>query len=273
MLNSDRFIFRALKNIAERKGYCFQTHSYGWIIEIQDRVRTFRLTGYTFDVNRPSGVTMARDKYATYVLLSDILPPDILIPSTFVPCAWKEEFIGVSKATMVSDFTAKYAAPYILKDMTGSQGNNVFRIENEAELQERMDYFESIHCDALLSPYIASSKELRVILLDDEVHLAYYKLASGGWKFNLSQGAETSIISEEEYGEILPMIEYSRVIMRRLGLRFASCDFFILPDGSFRFLEVNGGVCVDRFVEQNPEFAEKLERMYEEAMEKSFMGG
>lgn len=59
--------------------------------------------------------------------------------------------------------------------------------------------------------------------------------------------------------------------MGRVGLRFASCDFLILRDGSFKFLEVNGGVCVDRFVEQNPEYAERLEGMYEAALERSFV--
>lgn len=117
MLNSDRFIFRALQNIADRNGYRFQTHSYGWIIEISDPTRTFRLTGYTFDMNSTSGVLMARDKYASYVLLSSVLSDDILIPSAFVPCRWKEEFIGTEKQSIVQTFVQRYGFPLILKDM------------------------------------------------------------------------------------------------------------------------------------------------------------
>lgn len=136
---------------------------------------------------------------------------------------------------------------------------------------ERVAYFESIQCDALLSPYISSDRELRIILLDGNVHLAYSKHAIHGWKFNLSQGAETRVIPDSEYDSIAPMIRDSRLLMKRLGLRFASCDFFLLSDGRYKFLEVNGGVCVDRFVEQNPEYAERMEKMYEEALTKSFI--
>ena len=39
----------------------------------------------------------------------------------------------------------------------------------------------------LLEPFVKSGKELRMLFLDGEMPLAYYKIPGTGWKFNLSQ--------------------------------------------------------------------------------------
>jgi D-alanine-D-alanine ligase-like ATP-grasp enzyme len=187
MLNSERFIYQALKNIAKRKGYSFQTYSFGWIVEIRDGTRTFRLTGYTFDINPSSGVSMAMDKYATHCLLEGVIPSGFLIPSAFVPGDWKAEFIGTTKSDIVEKFLSEHEYPLVLKDARGSQGNDVFKIANRDELLKSLDYFEDKGCDAVLEPFVKSGKELRMLFLDGEMPLAYYKIPGTGWKFNLSQ--------------------------------------------------------------------------------------
>lgn len=71
---------------------------------------------------------MARDKYATHTLLEGIVSSNRIIPSAFVPCAWKEEFIGKKKMEIVREFTTKHAYPLVMKDAHGSQGVNVFKV-------------------------------------------------------------------------------------------------------------------------------------------------
>ncbi len=142
MLNTQRFLYLALESIAKRKGYDFSMSSYGWIVEIRDQNRIFRTNGYVFDINPPSGVLAAKDKYATHELVSQILPREHLIPSAFIPCSWKEEYIGITKQQILENFLKTHSFPMVFKELAGSGGKNVFYVENSSSLSKHIDEFE-----------------------------------------------------------------------------------------------------------------------------------
>ena len=89
------------------------------------------------------------------------------------------------------------------------------------------------------------------------------------WKHNLSSGAEPIIIDEnDEY------IKEVRNIAKKAGdalnIKFASVDVVVTEKKEVLVMEINGSVCMNKFVEIIPNGYEIAKSIYSKAVDKMF---
>ena len=90
------------------------------------------------------------------------------------------------------------------------------------------------------------------------------------WKFNLSQGAIASEISEEELFNKLSKIALEA--SSSIGLRFGSVDIIYTEDEQALILEMNSGVMLDNYIEQFSEGYDKAKALYKDVIAEMFKG-
>ncbi len=80
------------------------------------------------------------------------------------------------------------SAPYILKDINGAQGRNIFKIETLKEVKEILKENPSVYF--MLQPYIEFKNDLRILVLGGKILGVMDKIHSeDNFKGNISQGA------------------------------------------------------------------------------------
>ncbi len=78
--------------------------------------------------------------------------------------------------------------PYILKDIKGAQGKNLFKVDTLKEVKNIIDNNKTVHF--MLQPYLELEHDLRVLVLGGRILGAMDKIHSeGNFKGNISQGA------------------------------------------------------------------------------------
>lgn len=88
------------------------------------------------------------------------------------------------------------------------------------------------------------------------------------WKFNLSQGAIASEITDEVLFNKLSKIALDA--SSSIGLNFGSVDIIVTEDNETLILEMNSGVMVDNYIEQFSNGYEKAKELYKAVIEEMF---
>ena len=88
------------------------------------------------------------------------------------------------------------------------------------------------------------------------------------WKFNLSQGAIASEITDRDLYIKLENIALNA--SSSVGLNFGSVDIIVTEEGQALILEMNSGVMVDNYIEQFRDGYEKAKRLYKDVIEEIF---
>jgi ribosomal protein S6--L-glutamate ligase len=124
-----------------------------------------------------------------------------------------------------------FAFPFIAKiPRASARGRGVFRIGNSAELQ---DYLQKTKI-AYIQEYIPHEKDLRVILINYEPVLAYWrKRAAGDFRTNLYQGGEIDFNNIPH-----DIISQAREFARRCNFNDVGLDL-LQYQGSWYLLEAN----------------------------------
>ena len=122
---------------------------------------------------------------------------------------------------------------FVVKQLDGSKGENVFLIHSEAEFEQAVHACER-HC--MYQQYISSSygRDIRVWVIGDEIAGAVLRKSETSFKSNYSQGgrASTYVIDDEVKTLALQSTH-------ALGLEFAGVDILFDGDG-YSVCEVNG---------------------------------
>jgi glutathione synthase/RimK-type ligase-like ATP-grasp enzyme len=156
----------------------------------------------------------------------------------------------------------QYEGQVVLKQDNGSQGNNVFRIRDQAELQEKLSYFFSLQLNAAISPYYESALEYRVVLLSHVPRIFLAKQRGTSWKHNLISGA----VSLEVDAETLPGLkQWASQTTKGMDLDFCSVDLLATAKG-LMVLEVNDMVMLDEYLKQDPSRRDKIANLYRDAI-------
>lgn len=131
------------------------------------------------------------------------------------------------KSEILKDFTF----PFIAKLPRGSsRGRGVFLIKEEKELKEYLGMTRV----AYVQEYVPHERDLRVILINYEPVLAYWRLRSpGGFKTNLSQGGQAVF-------EGLPLEALDFAVHCARKCRFDDVGLDLIPqEGRWYLIEAN----------------------------------
>jgi ribosomal protein S6--L-glutamate ligase len=145
----------------------------------------------------------------------------------------------------------------------------VYLVKTNEELAKHLLTVVKAHRTAAISQFIPAKAEIRLIMLDNSLLLAYKKTAAAGeWRFNLSKGAVAELLEHSNVDETL--VNSAQKALKALGLRVAAVDFLMSSDGP-RLLEVNAGIMLNNLAQQGSAQKDIAIQSYRTILQKMFI--
>lgn len=194
----------------------------------------------------------------------------------------------------------------VLKPENGYEGTDVYRCSCIEDISQILKRFQKPYSYICSSPYYSVKAEYRTVCLNGKAVLSYQKvlpfvtgngkdtiqqlirqkydntdnfsLISGkydqippsdenvviGWKFNLSQGAKSNQIVNPTVLETVQTL--SLMAARAIHINFSSVDIIETFSGEFLVMEINSGVVLNQFIEDNPKNYNIAKNIYRQAV-------
>jgi glutathione synthase/RimK-type ligase-like ATP-grasp enzyme len=224
--------------------------SNNYIAAIRGAYGTTLIVGYHFPLNSAAASAMANDKVATAEILACSEVPHIR--HTLI------RFKSTRRlAREVQRVTDLFPFPVVVKPHRGNGGRDVIRADSEDALVAALIDLRARHQALAVSPWLDIQHEYRVIALDNHVQLIFEKVkatpedierriscSKTEWRHNLKHGSVPVIQTARDVCN--PLSTLALRAIDTLGLRFASIDIAATGD-NFAVLEINSGVCLERF--------------------------
>lgn len=216
-----------------------------WIALLRQDSRNAAVVGYTFPLNNAAAAELANDKVAAFEMLCSGG-----IPAVEHALVRFEEGSAVADSSAESQMVAPILrAPVVVKPLGGRGGKGVRRVVSDHDISRELAVIARSHRAAAVSPWVDIDAEVRLVLLDGVVLLAFCKErpenpSDDEWRHNLRFGAFPVIWSPLDVPVALSNCARSAAAM--LGLRFAAVDL-VFAGGIWKVMEINSGVCLERF--------------------------
>ncbi|SDM98031.1 ATP-grasp domain-containing protein [Sediminibacillus halophilus] len=180
--------------------------------------------------NSAEAISLCDDKIATYQALSAHhlpIPKSIAGPKIFPNPRALETASFIKSGKMLG-------YPLVIKEAFGSFGEQVYLVETEQELIEKV--VELQDRPFILQEFISSSygKDVRLNVVGDKVVAAMKRTSSNDFRANVSAGG-----SMEEYQPTKKEIELAIAASRAVGTDFAGVDLLFGPEETPLVCEVN----------------------------------
>lgn len=257
-----------LNDICQEENINLTWLSNNWLALLERNGQQRFIMGYKFDLNSAIAAGIADDKFATFDVLSNAKIPVVRHALLYEPgnndvCARGKNSLGY-----VQDFFIKHHEHIVIKPNNGTRGMNVHEISQTADIEPALREVFHQSYSASMCPFYQIKREYRLIMLDGEEKISYYKERCNDWRFNLGHGAIAYEITNEALHQKLLKIAQGAV--RAIGLRFCSVDIIETTNHELLVLEVNSGVMTRKFLSQYPERHPDVYKMYHEAVKKMF---
>ena len=252
---------RIIEDICNEQNIKVEDYSYGWIKKLSKDDKSHFVVGMRFDINSITSALIAKDKYATYDILKknniSIIEHNMIFnPST------RESYYENDILEETNQLLEKYGK-VVIKANDSFAGRDVYLCESKEDIEKTIqDLFRDSKDTLSSQPFYDIKYEYRTVFLNGEIVYIYkkekpYKIENGekvytSWKHNLSQGAIPIQIdsNENHYQEI---IELAQNAGNAIGITFATVDIALTTDDQLYVMEVNGAVCLNKFVEMVPD--------------------
>jgi glutathione synthase/RimK-type ligase-like ATP-grasp enzyme len=227
-----RMLDRVLPEVATNLGVDYRSFSKDWVHHFTSDGKQAEVFGYKFSINNAAASATADDKVATAALLED----------AGVPCI---PHILVYNHNGEINRYASVDGEVVAKPLRGMSGAGVLRFSSQQEAERYM--LETTRFAWTVAPYRIITREIRSIVLDDEILLTYEKRQSRVedgkvTMFNLKHGAQpTDIIAEGKVRDI------TLRAMKVLNLRVAAVDV-VEVNGDYEVLEINSGITMEHYM-------------------------
>lgn len=255
----ERLLPAITHEICTRNGIEFESLFENWLLRLEKNGVAKWIVGYQVGLNSAASLGITRDKALTYnVLARASIPavPHYLIKSI------ADDAVRLRASTPLAE-----NIPYLLKPLKGSGGEGFLRRENLQEVVAAAS--ESIEKELAISPFLAIASESRLIMLDDELLLAFKKskpkIINDVPMFNLSQGA-----IPREFSPEASVVMLAINAMKECGLRLAAVDVVSLHSGEILILELNNSFSLDRYAGLSDEKYREVSEVYEKIISKLF---
>lgn len=259
-----------LYSICQEENINFQLLSLNWVKRLEKAGRIHYIVGYKFDLNSYGAGSVADDKYATYCALNYANIPAAEHQILYDFTNQDDYARGHNSFAVLEQYFNHHQQHIVIKPCCGTGGRQVYQL---TDLEQALPILAEIFYNqpaACLCPFYHIQHEYRVILLDDEVRLAYMKTLQNpqaDWKFNLQQGSIAEEIPLAIYDQVVALAKQAA---RQIGLRFCSVDIVQLDDDQLLVLELNSGVMTKTYLAQHPDQYELIKNLYRDAIRKMF---
>lgn len=173
MENSQSQYVRILNEICAEEGISLSSYSSDWAFCLKkDKKRCFIL-GYQFGLNPSSVQQICNDKNIASEILREEGIPSVYHGCYMAPSMLK--YIG-SKGNWEALIKQLENGPIVCKDNYGTGGNMVFLVKNQAELEQVTETIFAKSEAMAVCAYEKILEEYRVVVLEDEIQLAFSKI-------------------------------------------------------------------------------------------------
>ena len=292
-----------INNICKKNNIKVTLLSRDWIIMLEKENKTRFIAGYKFGINDHATGEIFDDKYALYELFKikniPIIDHNILYSENN-----KNEYAkGFNNIENVKEFLKKYKT-IVIKSNVGTCGNEVYKINDEIELEKIVNRLLSKHISISYCPYYNIKNEYRLIVLNNRIKLVYKKIRpvviGNGINtikellINFNEPYFKNKLQDDFYNRVLDaneIYEYSwkfnlsngaigtfdieedkknklknivETITKTIDIKFASVDIVEI-DNDFLVLEINSGVMMENLYNIISD-KKVIENIYEEAI-------
>lgn len=221
--------------------------------------RTIVIVGYHFPLNNAAACALADDKSATADMLAYFDVPHVR--HTLI--RFNNDGSLAEELDRVADL---FGFPVVIKPHRGTGGQGVTRVDSPQAMVAALTCLR-VQYEALAAcPWVDIEHEYRVVVLDDHAQLIFEKVRAvpdGEWRNNLKYGSIPVI--EDNHRLCDPLTRLALRAASALGLRFASVDVAVTGTG-MAVLEVNSGVCLERFSASSAEHFDRAAAVYARAL-------
>lgn len=215
------------------------------------------IVGYHFPLNNAAACALADDKCATADMLAYVDVPHV-----------RHTLIRFdSDGNLVDELdrvTGLFGFPLVIKPHRGTGGQGVTRVDSPSAMVGALTCLR-VQYEALAAcPWVDVEREYRVVVLDEHAQLIFEKVRPDGeWRNNLKYGSMPVIIEDPYLCD--PLTGLALRAVGALGLRFASVDIVVTGTG-MAVLEVNSGVCLERFSASSADHFDRASAVYAQAL-------
>jgi D-alanine-D-alanine ligase-like ATP-grasp enzyme len=263
MPGGNRIFVDVITKYCASRGIACEVKSQGWLIVMQ-RGDTRRFTlGYDLGLNSAIAHRIASDKAATSDILAMSDIPHIAHAQFSSPVlADYAPTPGLHEAMRA--MLRQHPQGIVAKPNEGTSGRLVFKVTNEAELDEAARKIFALHLSLAISPYVEIAEEVRVVLVDDMAVAVYAKQRGTDWRHNLDLGARPVLLPTGEVRDACVALAIRAA--QAIGIRFASIDVARVAN-EWKVLEINSGVMMETLGQHHPEL---VAAAYTTALDKLF---
>lgn len=241
----DRWLVKALRRICNEESIAITSFSNDWLFELSKAGVTRRVVGYKFDLNSGVATQTTEDKVASSMILAAhgvSAVPHTLVQTKNTTYDWKNPHYD----------------QVVVKPLIGSGGIGVKLFENQ-DKAERWINIQTTDGWAI-SPFVSIKREVRLIVLDGQILLAYEKhpvMIDGLLMFNLGLGATPNKITPSDELQSL-----AKKACNVLALRLAAVDIIELENGELNIMEVNDGIMMEHYALVSDEYERDALQVY-----------
>lgn len=136
----------------------------------------------TTPFNREDVQHIASDKFLTYNLLKEtgLMPKTKRYLRPDLDPIWHDKIEFGSEAEIIADMTKTFSLPFVVKMNAGSLSRNVFVCKNNEDIKKAVSTIFKEDWAMLAQELAQKKREFRVLIVGNEVELAYIK---GGAEF------------------------------------------------------------------------------------------
>lgn len=242
----ERWMVSMIREICRVRKISVSAFSDDWLLHLEKDDKTARILGYKFSLNDSVAGNIAQDKVASYELLAHYNVPAL------------PHYLIRTKATRKHWESLSWSSGMVLKPLNGTSGHGIAKVNSVADAEAWMNKL-GIEAWAT-SPFVEITREVRVIVLDKKVLLAYEKqpVEMNGLRFfNLGKGA---IAKDYELTPAQKKLVGSA--QKALGLRLAAVDIIQNSVGKWCVLEVNDGIMMENYARYSTDNARCAKDIY-----------
>lgn len=291
---------KLIQSIGEELNIKVTLLSDNWLTILERDNEIHYIQGYKFDLNNHGLGNIIDDKGLFYDLLTyknlPIIKHHVL-------------FQNYNKE-IVLDYFNSHNKEIVIKGNVGTCGKEVYKVNNEKDLFEKIDYLFQSQFSISLCPYYDIINEYRVIVLNDEVRVVYGKtrpIVVGNGKSTLRELAnffnplyyqgdkllklDDYIPKENEevilnfqfnlsngalmFLDIKPSLkkvleDLALKVSKEVNLMFGSIDIIKTRDNRLLIMEANSGVMMNSFIKQHENGYEIAKNIYKDAISLMF---
>lgn len=196
--------------------------------------------------NNSKAINLCDNKAYTHIVL---LKEKIRQPKTFIgPITFGLNKISI-KSNFIKQTKKELKYPFVLKEVYGSFGNQVYLINNDLELEKTLE--KTKEKQIIIQEFLkkCAGTSIRVIFINKNIIGAIYQTNKNDFRSNLTLGSESKVIKITGL-----MKNITNKIIKSLGLFYGGIDFLIDENNKLLFCEANSNVQLvnaSRILKQN----------------------